>query len=148
MYEHDFNIVSHIYVNASNFATNLAITQFQYAIKSDHEKLNKLIKMSIVYNSFTFVSTQRIYSIYKKKLCFLIKFVVKYDYFCKHFIHTTVIHIDYKSLTHFLKSDCHEDIYKHWANKLKRLNVQIKHIFERRNKMIDDLFKTVFKNSD
>ena len=148
MYEHDSCIVSHIYVNASNFATDLAITQFQYAAKSDHGKSNKLIEVSIVYDSFTFVSTQRMYSIYKKELCSLIKFAVKYDYFCKHSIHTTIIHTDHKSLTHFLKSDYHEGIYGHWADKLRELNIQIKHIFERRNKIADDLFRTIFKNPD
>ena len=148
MYEHDSDIVSHIYVNASNFAAELVITQFQYAARSNHEKSDKKIEILIVYDSFIFVFTQKMYFIYKKELCLLIKFAVKYDYFCKHSIHTTIIHIDHKSLTHFLKSDCHEDIYEHWADKLRRFNIQIKHILERRNKMIDDLFRIIFKNPD
>ena len=148
MYEHDSDIASHMYVNASNFAAELVITQFQYAARSNHENFSKKIEISIVYDSFIFVSTQRMYFIYKKELCSLTKFAVKYDYFCKHSIHITIIHIDHKSLTHFLKSDCHESIYEHWVDKLKKLNIQIKHIFERRNKVTDDLFRIIFKSSD
>lgn len=75
-----------------------------------------LIEVLIIYNFFLFTSTQRKYSIYKRELYIIMKFIKKYDYLCKYPYHTTIIHIDYKSLIYFLASNVHEDIYNHWAN--------------------------------
>lgn len=113
MYGYDPVLPVHLYTDASGFAGGLVITQFR-PIKSKKE-----LKVPIVYDSFTFFSTQRKYATYKRELCALIRFVVKYDYLCKHPLHTTVIHTNHKPLMHFLKSDTLEGIYGHWADRLR-----------------------------
>ena len=45
-------------------------------------------------------------------------------------------------------SDLHDDIYDHWAVKMRKLNLEIKHIFRSRNKIINELSKTFFNNFD
>lgn len=55
-----------------------------------------------------------------------------------------VIHTDYKPLVNFLKSNIHEGIYRHWADKLRRLNIEIKYIPGKRNKVADGLSGTLF----
>ena len=72
------------------------------------------------------------------------KFVIKYDHFCKHSKITIVIHIDHKSLIQFLKSDNHENIYEHWTDKLKRLNLKIQYISKRQNRVTNELFRILF----
>ena len=104
--------------------------------------------MFILYDAFSLSKIQRIYSTYKKKLCVLIKFVMKYDYMCKHFYNMTIIYIDHRLLTRFLKSDFHEEIYEHWTNQLKRLNIDIKYISKFRNKMTNELFRTIFSKNE
>lgn len=73
---------------------------------------------------------------------------MKHDYFCKHPINMTVVHTDHKPLVHFLKSDIHEGIYGHWADKLRRLNIEIKYIPGKRNKVADGLSRTLFLEED
>lgn len=105
MYGHDPALPVHLYTDASGFAGGLVITQFR-PIESKKE-----LEVPIVYDSFTFSGTQQKYATYKRELCALTRFVIKYDYLCKHPLHTTVIHTDHKPLTHFLKSDAHEGVY-------------------------------------
>ena len=111
----DLTLIFHFYCDAFEYAAELAITQIQMK----HLKNSMLTtedgseEVPIVYDSFVFNKTQRKYSIYKKKLCVIVKFAVKYDYFCKHSNNTTIIHIDHRSLTHFLFSNSHEGIYDH-----------------------------------
>ena len=147
MNEIDLTLIFHFYCDAFEYAAELTIIQIQMK----HLKNSKLTieddfeKVSIVYDSFAFNKTQRKYSIYKKKLCVIVKFAVKYDYLCKHSNNTTIIHIDHRSLTHFLFSNSHEEIYDHWANQLRRLNVIIFYISKFRNKVADELFRILFR---
>ena len=140
MYEYDYSLPIHFYTNASLNDDDLIITQFQKNNQNDE----KSVKVSILYNSVIFNFTERRYPTYKRELCALIKFVHKYDHFCKHSKNTAIIHIDHKSLIHFLKTDSHENIYDHWTNKLRKLNLKIIHISKRRNKIADDLFRILF----
>ena len=73
----------------------------------------RTIEMFIMYDAFSLFKTRRIYLIYKKKLCVFVKFVMKYDYMCKHSYNVTTIHTNHRSLISFLKFDFHEDIYEH-----------------------------------
>jgi hypothetical protein len=120
---------------------DLIITQFQI-----HNE--KIIKISILYDSLTFNATKRRYSIYKKKLCALIRFVMKYDYFCKHSKNMTLIHINHKSLIWFFRSNAQKNIYDYWTNKLRRLNLKIKYISKRRNQITNELFKIIFQKKN
>lgn len=43
-----------------------------------------------------------------------------------------------------LKFDLYKKIYKYWANKLRKLNITIKHIFNSRNKIANNLSKIIF----
>ena len=71
----------------------------------------KTIKISIIYNSFTFAFIKRKYLIYKKKLYIIIIFIIKYDYLCKHSYFSIIIYINHKPLIHFLNSNLYEKIY-------------------------------------
>ena len=138
MFEYDYFLSVHFYTNASKYACDLIIIQFQF------QKKKKMIEISVQYDFIIFISTEMRYSIYKRKLCVLTKFVIKYDYFCKHSKIIVIIHIDHKSLIQFLKSDSHENIYDHWTDKLRRLNLKIQYISERRNRVTDELFRILF----
>jgi hypothetical protein len=138
MHEINLNDEIHFYTNSSAYAANMTITQF----RSDH--IEKIVKMLIMYDSFFLLFSRRKYFTYKKKLYAMITFVTKYDYLCKHFYKSAIIHIDHRSLIHFLKSNAHEDIYDHWANQLRRLNIVIKYISELRNKVANALFRILF----
>ena len=137
VFEYNYFLSIHFYTNASKYVCDLIIIQFQFQKK-------KMIEISVQYDFIIFISTKMRYSIYKQKLCVLTKFVIKYDYFCKHSKITIVIHIDCKFLIQFLKSDSHENIYEHWTNKLRRFNLKIKYISERRNRVTDELFRILF----
>lgn len=122
MHGYDSSLSAHFFFDAFLYVGELIIIQFQTSNDG------KSVKVFIFYDFVTFDSTERKYFIYKKKLCAFIKFVTKYDYFCKHFRNIAVIYIDHKLLICFLKIDCHEKIYKHWKDKLRRLNFEIKYI--------------------
>ena len=107
-----------------------------------------MIEISVQYDFIIFISTKMRYLIYKRKLCVLIKFVMKYDHFCKHSKIIVIIHIDHKSLIQFLKSDSHESIYNHWTDKLKRFNLKIKYISERQNRVTNEMFRILFLAKD
>ena len=150
MNEIDLILAFHFYCDASEYVAELTITQVQMK----HLKNSKLTseddseKVSIIYDSFAFNKIQKKYFIYKKELCAIVKFTIKYDYLCKHSNNITIIHIDHRSLTHFLFSDSHERIYDHWTNQLRRLNVIISYISEFKNKVVDELFRTLFRFED
>lgn len=120
----DLRLSIHFYIDASEFEAGLAITQFQDLESVDTTNI-KNAKVSIVYDSFIFVTTRRKYLTYKRKLYALMTFVTKYNYLCKHLYLPAVIHINYKSLTYFLSSDLYKGIYDHWADQLRRLNMSI-----------------------
>ena len=139
----DLNRVVHIYTDASGFAGGAAITQYQPA--NTVEAFGKgLVEVPVIYDSFTFAATRRNYPTYKRELYVIAETVKKYDYLCKHPYQTTVIHTDHKPLTHFLKSDTHEGIYGHWADQMRRLNIEIKYLPGHRNKVADALSRTLF----
>jgi hypothetical protein len=142
MHEINLNNEIHFYIDAFVFATDMTVTQFRL----DH--IEKIVKISIIYDSFSFSLSWRKYLTYKKELYVIITFVTKYDYLCKHFYKSAIIHTDHRSLTHFLKSNVHENIYDHWADQLRRLNIVIKYISDSRNKIVDDLFKILFFDED
>jgi hypothetical protein len=106
MHEYDYSLSAHFYTDVSMYDEGLVITQFQI-----HDE--KITEISILYDFLTFNAAERRYSIYKKKLCALIRFVMKYDYFCKHSRNTIIIHTNHKSLIWFLRSNAQEDIYDH-----------------------------------
>jgi len=137
----------HFYMNASNFAASLVITQFQ-ELSNVNIKNNKLVKVFILYNFFSWFVLQRKYSVYKKKLCAIITFVKKYDYLCKHSYISVIVHTNHKLLTYFLKFNLHERIYEHWVDKLHRLNVSIVYISDHWNKVADELSRTLFNSDD
>jgi hypothetical protein len=97
----------HFYIDSFTYAADMTVTQFRL----DHAE--RIVKVSIMYDSFLLSFSRRKYLTYKKKLYALIIFVVKYDYFCKHSYKPAIIHIDHRSFTHFLASDAHEKIYDH-----------------------------------
>ncbi len=106
------------------------------------------MKVSILYDFFSWFVLQRKYSVYKKELCTIITFVKKYDYLCKHSYISVIVHTDHKLLTYFLKFNLHEKIYEHWVDKLHRLNLSIVYISDHRNKVADELSRTLFNSDD
>ncbi len=48
----------------------------------------------------------------------------------------------------FLKSDAHEGIYGYWVDRPRGLNIVIKYIPNRRNKVADGLSRTLFYSED
>ena len=145
MHEIDLRISIHFYIDASEFTTELVIIQFRASSAVDLKDVSTAVKVSILYDFFIFTSTRRIYSTYKKKFYAVVIFTFKFDYFCKNFYISVIIHTNHRSLIHFLNSDIHEEIYEHWTNKLRRLNVEIQYISKSRNKIVDVLSCTLFK---
>lgn len=136
MYGYDPSLPVHFYTDASGFAGGLAITQFR-----PHEAGQRYLEVPIEYDSFTFTGTQRKYATYKRELCALTKFVLKYDYLCKHPRNT-------RPLTYSLKSDAHEGSYGHWADRLRGLHISIQYIPRRRNRVADGLSRTLFRDDN
>ena len=141
MLDVNFSKSFQFYTNASNFESELIITQHQSIFEDMLKK--RTIEMFILYNAFSLFKMQRIYFIYKKKLCVLVKFVMKYDYMRKHLYNVTTIYTDHRSLIRFSKFDFHENIYEHWTDQLYRLNIDIRYISKSKNKMTDELFRII-----
>lgn len=147
MHEMNLKLFIHFYIDVLNWATSLVITQFQNVTLVNLSKSNSLMKIFIIYDSFSWSLSQWNYLTYKKKLCVIVIFIKKYDYLCKHLYLSTVIHMNHKSLMHFLETDAHENVYDSWVNKLQRLNVTIKYISEARNKVINNLSRILFETN-
>lgn len=143
----DLSSTCHLYTDASLHGAGLCITQFRPPAEgfSSAAGNSKLVEVPIIYDSFAFSATQKLYPTYKKELCAIVKFCAKYDYLCKHPYNTSIIHTDHRPLVHFMKSDLHEGIYGHWADSLRRLNIEIKYIPGPRNKVADGLSRTLFQ---
>jgi hypothetical protein len=139
----DLSDRTHFYTDASGFAGGMVITQ-------ERGIDGKVGEVPILYDSFTFNVTQRRYPTYKKELCAMVKLVTKYDYLAQHPYKKAVVHTDHKPLTHFLTTinDVHDGIYGHWADQLRRLNVEIRYIPGPRNKVADGLSRTIFRTDD
>ena len=140
----DMGAEIHFYTDASGYAAGLAVTQFRTSAIADSSSNSGLVEVPILYDSFPFAPTRRLYATYKKELYAIVYFVKKYDYLCKHPFNPTIIHTDHKPLVHFLSSDLHEGIYGHWADCLRRYNIEIKYIPGHRNKVADGLSRTLF----
>lgn len=119
MHEMNLKLFIHFYTDVLNWAMSLVITQFQNVTLVNLSKSNSLMKILIIYDSFSWSFSQQNYLTYKKKLCAIVIFVKKYDYLCKHLYLLTVVHMNHKSLTHFLEADAHEDVYNSWIDKLQ-----------------------------
>lgn len=61
---------------------------------------------------------------------------------------TSTIHMDHKSLTIFLNSDYHENIFVQWTKKLHLLNIRIIYIKREWNKVVDGLLRILFYADD
>lgn len=147
MHEMNLKLFIHFYIDVLNWAASLVITQFQNATLVNSSKSNSLMKILIIYDSFSWSLSQRNYLTYKKKLCIIIIFVKKYDYLYKHSYLLTVVYMNHKSLTHFLEADVHEDVYESWVDKLQQLNVTIKYVSKARNKVMNDLSRILFETN-
>ena len=113
---HDINLclMMHFYIDAFDHDADMTIIQFQNFVMIDTTNANnRTIEIFIVYDSFTFAFIKRKYLIYKRELYVMIIFVIKYNYLCKHSYLFVVVHTNHRSLTHFLDSNLHEDIYDH-----------------------------------
>ena len=114
MHDINFCLIVHFYIDVFDFAAELIIIQFQSIISVNTIFVNnKTMKVSILYDNFALSFTRRKYFIYKRELYDIVTFVTKYDYFCKHFYLSVVVHIDHRFLVHFLKNNFHENIYDH-----------------------------------
>lgn len=136
--------VTFIDKDASGFAAGLAITQKLKILPQDSYPTDA----PIIYDSFPFNKSQRRYPTYKRELCGLVKFAMKYDYLCKYPHLTVMIHTDHKPLTFFTSAEVHEGIYGHWADQLQRLNIKIVYIPGLQNKAADGLSRTIFRRED
>ena len=106
------------------------------------------MNISILFDSFMFTSTEQKYLTYKRKLCAMIQFCIKYAYMLKSSALFRIIYMNHKSLVQFLTLNLHDSIYNHWTMKMRELNLEIKHIFKFRNKMMNELSRTFFDNLD
>lgn len=140
MYRCDSSLSVHFYTNDSGLAGGLAITQFR-----PHKTGKSYLEVPIVYDSFTFTGTQRKYTTYKR-VCAFIKFVNNYDYLCRYPKNSIIFHTDHKPLTYYLKSD--ENIYGHWADRLRSLHILVQYIPRQRNRVADGLSRTLFWNKN
>ena len=112
MREINFRLPVHFYTNAFDYEIKFAIIQFYVSINVNISK-NDFVKIFVIYDFFILLSARRKYFIYKRKFYVIVTFINKYDYFCKHFYISMIIHTNHKPIIHFLKSDLHEEIYEH-----------------------------------
>ena len=130
----------HFYTNTSKYETELDIMQFQI------QNSKKFVEIFILFDFFMFMIIKYKYFIYKQKFCIMIYFCFKYDYMLKNSVISDIVHTNHKLLVQFLISDLHDDIYKHWAVKIRKLSLRIKYISEHWNKITDELSQTFFQN--
>ena len=142
MHDIDWILNFYFYTDISKFDADFCITQFQ------NQDKNKSVKIFILFDSFMFTSTEQKYFTYKKELCAMIQFYIKYVYMLKSSALSEIIYTDYKFLIWFLMSDLHDSIYSHWTAKMRKLSLEIKHISEFKNKMMNELSRTLFDNLD
>ena len=138
---HKINLIStiHFYIDIFEFETNLMITQFRFELNS--RKLNEYF---IYYDFFILTFTRQKYFTYKRELYVIVVFVIKYDYLCKYFFLSIIMHTNYKSIIFFLNFNFHENIYNHWVDQLCYLNIRIQYIFDSRNKITNELSQILF----
>ena len=143
MHRIDWSIQFHFYSDASEYVRDLVVTQFQILLR-----YKKPAEMSILYDVFTFNQAECHYSTYKRELCVIVKFVVKHN----HLLWNSdskmyeVLHTDHMSLICFLKSELHDEIYRHWMTKFQKLNVKLQYIKRLQNKMMNSLSRIIFRD--
>ena len=142
MHDIDWILNFHFYTDISKFSIDFCITQFQ------NQDKNRSVKISILFDFFMFMSTEQKYLTYKRKFCIMIWFCTKYAYMLKNSALSEIIHTNHKFLVQFLISDLYDDIYSHWAAKMRELSLEIKHILKFRNKVTDELSRTFFNDFD
>ena len=76
------------------------------------------------------------------------KFAVKYNHLLQNSDSKMykVLYTDYISLIHFLKSEFHDEIYKHWVTKFQKLNIKLQYIKRFQNKMMNSLSRIIFRD--
>ncbi|KAI0995670.1 hypothetical protein K3495_g12511, partial [Podosphaera aphanis] len=126
-----------LYSDASMLAAGCLITQTRIA--SD----GKSTEVPILFDAFTFSSSQRNYGIYKKELCAIVEFCRKHEHMLRAPVVSRVL-TDHKPLTFFLKSSFLDGIYARWASELRDLNIDIEWIPGERNMVADALSRTIF----
>src|SRR5438034_8541519 len=104
---HDIDLILnfHFYTDASKFSANFCIIQFQNQDKFQsqnqdefqNQDKNKSMKISILFDSFMFTSTKQKYLTYKRKLCAMIQFCIKYAYMLKSSALFRIIYMNHKS---------------------------------------------------
>ena len=143
MHSINWSLIIHLYIDASEYADNLVITQYQLV-----DDNFRSVEISIIYDFFTFSVTERKYHIYKQKLYAMIKFAFKYHYLLQNLNQEAIIYTDYKLFVHFLKLSLYDEIYSHWAAKLRELYIKILHIKRKRNTVTDSLSHIIFHQED
>ena len=67
----------------------------------------------IIYDTMTFNTAEQKYPTYKRELCVIVKFTVKYKYLFQNLVRPGVIYTNYKPLAHFLDNSLHNGVYTH-----------------------------------
>ena len=112
MHDIDFNLIIHFYINVNEYEADLIITQYQHSVNVNTTN-NKNVKMFIFYDNFSLSASRRWYFIYKRELYAIVIFVIKYDYLCKHFYRSVIVHINHRFLIYFFNSNVYESLYEH-----------------------------------
>ena len=143
MYEIDWSIQFHFYSDASEYVRDLVITQFQILLR-----YKKSAEISILYDIFIFNQAEHHYSTYKRKLCVIVKFVIKHNYLLWNSDSKMyeVLYTDHISLICFLKLELHDEIYEHWVTKFQKLNIKLQYIKKSQNKMMNSLSRIIFRD--
>ena len=136
MFDHDFSLFCETYIDASTYDENIYIRQLQ----EDEMRF-------ILYDCIAFNFTHRNYDIYKRKLYIIVHFIKKHEHIFD-FLERNTIYTNHKSLMNFINAQKHENIYAHWANKLRSHNIQIKYIESKKNQVIDNLSRVIFNDKD
>ena len=115
MHEINFTNEIHFYTDVSEYDGDLIVIQRKIEQKTDLYISTKMIKVSVLYDSFTFNQIQRKYFTYKKKLCAMITLIIKYNYLVKHSYQYVIIYTNHKLFIYFFISNIsiHEEIYEH-----------------------------------
>lgn len=121
-----------VYVDASKFAGGCVIRQFQDG---------KWVPL--LYDSFLFNPAERNCDTYKRELRVMVTMCEKHHHILRG-AETSSVYTDHKPLTTFLTSERHSDIFYRFYEKLRPLNIVIKHIEGARNAVADGLSRTIF----
>ncbi|KAI1003606.1 hypothetical protein K3495_g4596 [Podosphaera aphanis] len=133
MHGFDWRSPCRLYTDASGYGAGCVITQFQNLETS----ASKAVEVPILFDSFLFTGPQMNYGTYKRELLAIVEFWRKYHYYFRS-VEPSEIITDHKPLTTFLRTQA-EGIYAHWQMEMISLNISIKYIDGKRNKVADAL---------